>query len=139
MQHDCDPNAICRDELNGYQCQCPVGFADSSPDPSKPGRLCVQPKPDEAVSADFIDELIAHFRTLTKAQFLEFSKNPAFPYEMFKFYSYTYMAINYGNPSYLKESVMYEWNRLDQATKDHIAKNWRTQYRSIVKSELQHN
>ncbi|PIO55118.1 calcium binding EGF domain protein, partial [Teladorsagia circumcincta] len=43
-QHDCDANAICRDEPIGYRCQCPFGFADASKNPSKPGRLCVQRK-----------------------------------------------------------------------------------------------
>ncbi|KAK5968425.1 hypothetical protein GCK32_012635 [Trichostrongylus colubriformis] len=42
-QNDCDPNAICRDEPNGYQCQCRSGFTDASRDPKRPGRRCVEP------------------------------------------------------------------------------------------------
>ncbi|PAV90651.1 hypothetical protein WR25_12214 [Diploscapter pachys] len=38
--NDCDPNAICRDEMVGFSCRCKFGFADMSKDPEKPGRLC---------------------------------------------------------------------------------------------------
>ncbi|KIH52482.1 hypothetical protein ANCDUO_17417, partial [Ancylostoma duodenale] len=41
-QHDCDPRAMCRDEAVGYSCHCPFGFADISPNSTRPGRVCIQ-------------------------------------------------------------------------------------------------
>uniref|UniRef100_A0A0K0DXB5 Phosphoglycerate mutase (2,3-diphosphoglycerate-independent) n=1 Tax=Strongyloides stercoralis TaxID=6248 RepID=A0A0K0DXB5_STRER len=39
--NDCDPMAICSNEIDGYRCQCKPGFKDESVDPlSKPGRVC---------------------------------------------------------------------------------------------------
>lgn len=39
--HDCDPVAECYSEQPGYfQCKCPKGFADVSPDSHFPGRKC---------------------------------------------------------------------------------------------------
>uniref|UniRef100_A0A158PBM6 EGF-like domain-containing protein n=1 Tax=Angiostrongylus cantonensis TaxID=6313 RepID=A0A158PBM6_ANGCA len=42
MVHDCDPNALCRDEAISFSCHCPFGFSDASSDPTKPGRICVK-------------------------------------------------------------------------------------------------
>ncbi|ETN68363.1 hypothetical protein NECAME_05637 [Necator americanus] len=41
-QHDCDAKAMCRDEAVGFSCHCPFGFADISPNSTKPGRVCIQ-------------------------------------------------------------------------------------------------
>uniref|UniRef100_A0A0N4ZF68 Transmembrane matrix receptor MUP-4 n=1 Tax=Parastrongyloides trichosuri TaxID=131310 RepID=A0A0N4ZF68_PARTI len=39
--NDCDPMAICSNEIDGYRCQCKPGFKDESVDPlTKPGRTC---------------------------------------------------------------------------------------------------
>lgn len=39
----CDPKAICKDTVESYQCKCPPGFLDASPDPvNQPGRICAQ-------------------------------------------------------------------------------------------------
>ncbi|KAI6201465.1 hypothetical protein M3Y96_00844600 [Aphelenchoides besseyi] len=39
--HDCDPLAECHSEQPGYfQCRCPAGYVDISPDPQSPGRKC---------------------------------------------------------------------------------------------------
>ncbi|CAB3403060.1 unnamed protein product [Caenorhabditis bovis] len=41
--HDCDPLAECFSEQPGYfQCKCPKGFTDVSPDKRFPGRKCVR-------------------------------------------------------------------------------------------------
>ncbi|KAI1731796.1 calcium-binding EGF domain-containing protein [Ditylenchus destructor] len=37
---DCSADADCIDQAEGYTCQCKSGFADVSPENSKPGRLC---------------------------------------------------------------------------------------------------
>lgn len=43
--HDCDSVAECFSESPGYfQCQCPKGFADLSPDKRFPGRKCKKSK-----------------------------------------------------------------------------------------------
>uniref|UniRef100_A0A914WTS8 EGF-like domain-containing protein n=1 Tax=Plectus sambesii TaxID=2011161 RepID=A0A914WTS8_9BILA len=39
--HDCDKNAVCKSNQPGYfECQCPSGFVDLSPDRRFPGRVC---------------------------------------------------------------------------------------------------
>ncbi|CAD6187613.1 unnamed protein product [Caenorhabditis auriculariae] len=40
--HDCDKMASCHDLPVGYNCKCPFGFTDVSPDQTKPGRTCAQ-------------------------------------------------------------------------------------------------
>ncbi|KAK6743395.1 hypothetical protein RB195_010571 [Necator americanus] len=41
--HDCDPVAECYSETPGYfQCRCPKGFIDVSPDTRTPGRKCAR-------------------------------------------------------------------------------------------------
>ncbi|KAM3722540.1 Transmembrane matrix receptor [Dirofilaria immitis] len=41
--HDCDLVAICSNTYDGYECQCPSGFLDVSPDPIRlPGRKCTR-------------------------------------------------------------------------------------------------
>ncbi|KAK6041314.1 hypothetical protein COOONC_21180, partial [Cooperia oncophora] len=41
--HDCDSVAECYSEQPGYfQCRCPKGFIDVSPDKRNPGRKCVR-------------------------------------------------------------------------------------------------
>ncbi|VBB34344.1 unnamed protein product, partial [Acanthocheilonema viteae] len=41
--NDCDLVAICSNTYDGYECQCPPGFLDTSPDPLRlPGRKCTQ-------------------------------------------------------------------------------------------------
>ncbi|CAG9540270.1 unnamed protein product [Cercopithifilaria johnstoni] len=41
--NDCDLVAICSNTYDGYKCQCPPGFLDTSPDPLRlPGRKCTQ-------------------------------------------------------------------------------------------------
>lgn len=42
-KHDCDPNAICRDNEQSFTCECAQGFADRSPNQlNRPGRVCIQ-------------------------------------------------------------------------------------------------
>lgn len=41
--HDCSQNALCKDTLEGYECECRANFRDKSPDRSRPGRIC-QPR-----------------------------------------------------------------------------------------------
>ncbi|VDK67366.1 unnamed protein product [Anisakis simplex] len=41
--HDCDANARCIERgASSYDCVCSAGYIDKSPDPSKPGRACVE-------------------------------------------------------------------------------------------------
>ncbi|CAD5215235.1 unnamed protein product [Bursaphelenchus xylophilus] len=40
---ECDPRAICIDLANGgFTCKCPPDLIDKSPEPSKPGRKCLE-------------------------------------------------------------------------------------------------
>lgn len=42
-KHDCDPNAICRDNEQSFTCECAQGYTDRSPNRlNRPGRVCVQ-------------------------------------------------------------------------------------------------
>lgn len=42
-KHDCDPNALCRDNEESFTCECTPGYTDRSPNKlNRPGRVCVQ-------------------------------------------------------------------------------------------------
>ncbi|VDN35826.1 unnamed protein product, partial [Gongylonema pulchrum] len=42
-KHDCDPNAICRDNEQSFTCECAQGYTDRSPNRlNRPGRVCIQ-------------------------------------------------------------------------------------------------
>ncbi|VDM15710.1 unnamed protein product [Wuchereria bancrofti] len=42
-QNDCDKNAKCIEKgTNEYSCVCGPGYIDKSPEPSKPGRVCLE-------------------------------------------------------------------------------------------------
>ncbi|KHJ76705.1 EGF-like domain protein, partial [Oesophagostomum dentatum] len=44
--NDCHPAGTCRATgAQSYTCECLQGYADKSPDPSKPGRICVLTEP----------------------------------------------------------------------------------------------
>lgn len=44
-QNDCSPEAICTDTEDSYECACPTGYIDVSPDVArKPGRRCLLSK-----------------------------------------------------------------------------------------------
>uniref|UniRef100_A0A915K0L8 EGF-like domain-containing protein n=1 Tax=Romanomermis culicivorax TaxID=13658 RepID=A0A915K0L8_ROMCU len=43
--NDCDPNAVCSSSSPGqYECTCPSGFVDISPNNRKNGKFCRQCK-----------------------------------------------------------------------------------------------
>ncbi|KAK5984341.1 hypothetical protein GCK32_006758 [Trichostrongylus colubriformis] len=80
---------------------------------------------------DVIGELYDHMRTLTDGMFKFRSKRVRDNEKALGFYKDVfYAAKDVKRNSYTeKERLRREWNRLDEALKDYIAKNWRLQFK----------